>query len=323
MKKSILILLIFIFTLSLKSGDFPQRDVILRVNHFLNGEEIILQDKIYNYYLNEIKFSSIKYFLINFNLTDNNGNSMVCPETYHLIDVSREEYNLGKVNIDNISSIKFSLGVDQIANHGDPTIWPEDHPLSLHYSTMHWGWAAGYTFIAIDGSVKDIFDRWLNHFQYHLVGAKYFTDISLNNIQPIYTDDKIIIELNVELDRMLDGVNLAVNNNIHGSGGANDVIGNNIKTKNPFQTAFSSVKNLYPELKLSPIPASNLITLELGNTNVQNLTFKIYDLNGRFISDFNHLNSLTYDISNFTQGTYFLNIYKDNNLVKNIKFIKQ
>jgi hypothetical protein len=323
MKILILILLTLQFALTLYSNNFPQREVILKVNHYLNGEEIELGDKIYNFSINEIKFWSIQYFLMDFELIDKNGNSIISSEKYKLIDASKSEYSLGNISIDNVNSLKFNLGIDKETNHSDPSVWPSNHPLSLEYSTMHWGWVAGYTFIAIDGSVKDIFDRWLNHFQYHLVGNQYYTTILVNNIEAIYTGDKIIIELNTELSKMLEGVNLAVNNNIHGSGGANDIIGNNIRTKNPFQTAFSSVKNIYPELKLFPIPASDLITLELGNTNVHNLIFKIYDLNGRFVCDFNHLNSLTYDISNFNQGTYFLNIYKDKNLVKNIKFIKQ
>ncbi len=315
MKKLILFLLISTFSLTSK-------EVVLKVNHLLNGEKIILEDQVYQFHINEIKFSNIMYYMMNIELIDNNGNSIICPEKYHLIDAHKSEYQLGNVNIENINSIKFNIGVDKETNHSDPSLWPNDHPLSLEYSIMHWGWAAGYRFVLLDGFVNDIFNRWLNGFQYHLVGNQYFSTVSLNNVQPTITENQIIIELNVELALVLDNVNVASNNFIHGSGGANDVIANNIKNKNVFQSAISSVKNLYPDLKIAPIPATDFISLELGNTNLQNLTFKVFNLNGKFISDFTPILSNSLDISNLTKGTYFLNVYKNQELVKNIKFIK-
>ncbi len=51
--------------------------------------------------------------------------------------------------------IKFQLGPDQMINHSDPTQWPPKHPLNANNTGLHWGWAGGYIFQALDGQWKD------------------------------------------------------------------------------------------------------------------------------------------------------------------------
>jgi hypothetical protein len=50
--------------------------------------------------------------------------------------------------------ISFQLGIDSAINHGDPTIWGATHPLNGSYTGLHWGWAQGYIFQALDGNFK-------------------------------------------------------------------------------------------------------------------------------------------------------------------------
>jgi hypothetical protein len=40
-------------------------------------------------------------------------------------------------------------------NHADPTQWPATHPLNANFTGLHWGWAGGYIFQAMDGKFKD------------------------------------------------------------------------------------------------------------------------------------------------------------------------
>jgi hypothetical protein len=51
--------------------------------------------------------------------------------------------------------VKFTFGLDSAVNHGDPNQWGPEHPLNGNLTGMHWGWAGGYIFQAIDGNYKD------------------------------------------------------------------------------------------------------------------------------------------------------------------------
>jgi hypothetical protein len=61
-------------------------------------------------------------------------------------------YALGEVSgVDNVEGLKFSVGIDPENNHADPASWPSGHPLAPQVPSMHWGWSAGYRFIALEG----------------------------------------------------------------------------------------------------------------------------------------------------------------------------
>ena len=47
--------------------------------------------------------------------------------------------------------LDFQLGLPAVVNHGDPGQWPARHPLNPIVNGLHWGWAGGYVFAAIEG----------------------------------------------------------------------------------------------------------------------------------------------------------------------------
>ena len=48
-------------------------------------------------------------------------------------------------------ALQFQLGLPAAVNHGDPGQWPARHPLNPIVNGLHWGWAGGYVFAAIEG----------------------------------------------------------------------------------------------------------------------------------------------------------------------------
>jgi cytochrome c peroxidase len=46
--------------------------------------------------------------------------------------------------------LEFELGLPAVVNHGDPGQWPARHPLNPIVNGLHWGWAGGYVFAAIE-----------------------------------------------------------------------------------------------------------------------------------------------------------------------------
>lgn len=78
-------------------------------------------------------------------------------------------------------AIRFGVGVPKDANHGDPNRLAPDHPLHPVSNGMHWGWAGGYIFIALEGhwqldkAPAGITGGW----SYHLGNDENYTTVEL------------------------------------------------------------------------------------------------------------------------------------------------
>lgn len=75
------------------------------------------------------------------------------------------------------------------------------------------------------------------------------------------------------------------------------------------------------ELSVYPNPTTNYLTLKVEKT--EGLTFQLYDLQGKVITN-KKVNSATTTVAmeNLPTATYFLNVVKNNQIVKTFKIIK-
>lgn len=317
--KFVSILFILIFTSTLSS-----KDVWLYVNHHIDGQEFIKEDKIYNINGHDSKLIRLQYYLTHIVFIDKNGNRTTAPNKYNLIDIDSVGVYLGDIDIEPGNyTLEYKFGIEESVNHGDPSVWPEGHPLNLAYASMHWGWASGYRFLAIEGIVKDIWNRWLNHFQFHLVGNQYYHTLQNEVVLSSDVENSVnYISFDVNVTDILGGVDQTTNNFIHGSGGANDVIFNNIRNGKVIKSQTLSVEDKYTELAITPNPVVDLLTINQGNTNLSNLNFELVDINGNIIQKIDPRNTLKIDMTNYSSGVYFINVFENEKLVKSLKFIK-
>ncbi len=64
--------------------------------------------------------------------------------------------------------LEFQLGLPAVVNHGDPAQWAAGHPLNPIVNGLHWGWAGGYVFAAIEGRWRTAAMPEERGFSYHL-----------------------------------------------------------------------------------------------------------------------------------------------------------
>ncbi len=64
--------------------------------------------------------------------------------------------------------LEFQLGLPASVNHGDPAQWAAGHPLNPIVNGLHWGWAGGYVFAAIEGRWRAAGMQEERGFSYHL-----------------------------------------------------------------------------------------------------------------------------------------------------------
>jgi len=83
-------------------------------------------------------------------------------------------------------------------------------------------------------------------------------------------------------------------------------------------------ESLLQEFTISafPSPAVDQLSLEFNTKHPEKLRCNIYTIDGRFIQSFSILeNKHQLDVSNWQQGKYIIQAYKDNSLVSSAKFV--
>jgi cytochrome c peroxidase len=63
--------------------------------------------------------------------------------------------------------LRFHVGLLPALNHSDPALYPPGHPLNPNLNGLHWGWAGGYVFFALEGLWRDDRSQWRGY-SFHL-----------------------------------------------------------------------------------------------------------------------------------------------------------
>ena len=94
----------------------------------------------------------------------------------------------------------------------------------------------------------------------------------------------------------------------------------------PYQISILSgeeIKEIILSFRAFPNPVSNLLNLEISNFENQELSYQLFDINGRLLVSENIINSLT-EISmvDLVPATYFLKVLQQDTPVKIFKIVK-
>ena len=108
-------------------------------------------------------------------LVKDDNTLVMLGDGYQWVDVAsgRLSFNYPDAPAGNYKGIQFQLGPDSAQNHGDPTVWPANHPLNGNLTGLHWGWG-GYVFQAFDGEFKDSTSAIVTKgFSFHTAGNTF------------------------------------------------------------------------------------------------------------------------------------------------------
>jgi cytochrome c peroxidase len=81
------------------------------------------------------------------------GSTVQLAGQYGFLDAESGRLSLAFRNVPagDYHGLEFQLGLPEAVNHGDPGQWSARHPLNPIVNGLHWGWAGGYVFAAIEG----------------------------------------------------------------------------------------------------------------------------------------------------------------------------
>lgn len=106
----------------------------------------------------EITISNWSMILSELSLIKENGELLPLGDGYQWVAFrnNRTSFDYENIPAGIYKGIHFKVGLDSLINHGNPNIWPADHPLNPNLTGLHWGWSGGYIFHALDGMYRQV-----------------------------------------------------------------------------------------------------------------------------------------------------------------------
>ncbi|MDA7803986.1 T9SS type A sorting domain-containing protein [Crocinitomix sp.] len=293
MKKIILYSLSIFASIAL----YGQTDVVLKLNHKLGTEDFMLDQVAKNNLGHEYKTTRLEYYVSKITIVHDGGMETDVPlEVIELVrpeDEISTSIPLGSYDVTDIEGVKFYTGVYEPVNHGDPSLFPEDHPLAPKSPSMHWGWAAGYRFVAYEGSGGVDFSQG---FQMHSLGEMNYFQVEAD-VDVVVEGGALIMNLIGNYERGLDDIDLTSGIISHGDVGyalqvlenwRDLVFGNYYLSlaENPSiewsvypnPTIGQFTVNLSATNQVSRIAVTNMLGEELINQQIGNETIYTYEL---------------------------------------------
>lgn len=194
-----------VMLLALKSG-FSQTAVTLKINSLLGENPFTLNQEQADSAGNYFAFTRLEYYVSEIQLLHDGGQVTPVTDLYLLVNPAlKSDYALGSFPITHLEGIQFSIGVDSLHNHLDPATYPAEHPLAPKDPSMHWGWASGYRFLAVEGISGFSAGNLPDVFQFHTIGDQNYRTVMLP-IQRDAVSDQLIIDLNADYLHLLDDI---------------------------------------------------------------------------------------------------------------------
>jgi len=308
------------FSLVFSLSAYSQSDVYLKINHLLGTSPFAFNTTVSNNLGNNFDLNRMEYYISSISITHDGGTVTNISNTWILANASTLVYELlGNYNITTIESISFSIGVETPENHNDPSLLAASSPLAPKSPSMHWGWAAGYRFVAMQGMAGTTTPNQV--FELHGLG-----DVNYYN-QTILTSGSsdangLIIELNADYEQAIKSISVASGIISHGEiNEAKNMLKNfrdNVFTAAESSVAVDEIAKGGNHFKMYPNPKRNGEALTFKyDGNLINPTIEVVDLSGRVIAIQKLDNSNQLVFNGLDKGVYFVNLKSINGEVTN------
>jgi MbnP/Secretion system C-terminal sorting domain len=302
--KRILLSLLTLIT----AATFAQTDVTLRINHKLGSADFAYDQVAQNNLGHEYKTTRLEYYLSQVTIVHDGGMETAVPlDTVALVQPGTElatSIPLGSYLVTSIESVKFYIGIHEPTNNEDPSLYSVDHPLGPKSPSMHWGWTAGYRFVAYEGFGGSGFSQ---NFQLHGLGNENYFEIE-KDVNVVDESGVLVMDLNADYTRGVENIDLNSGTISHGSTGEakqtlenwrDFVFGNyavGIEANSP-----TAVWSVYPN------PSTGLVTLKV-EANAAAAIVQVSNVLGEIVQTINLADALTQEVELNQTGIFMFTI---------------
>jgi hypothetical protein len=319
--KNLFTLLALCFTIGL----FAQNDVTVKINHKFGADDFAMNSEVTCYENYDLKVTRLQYYINSFIITHDGGQVTETAKHFLINANFATELNLGSYDITAVENISFSIGVHPDKNHLDPSSYASTHPLAPKNPSMHWGWTAGYRFIALEGKAGASVNTT---YEIHALGDQNYKTVSMP-IEGNLTGTNLTITMDADYFGMYKDINVSNGVITHGEVGESIQLLNNFETEVFFPEGEVPVATIDPsfdgKFQIQPNPSFDKMTNVVLNLPTEgNYQLTLTDVTGRVIQ--------TQTVSSFEQtiqmesnhsGVFFLHLWKDGTPVAFEKWIVQ
>lgn len=280
--KTIQKFLLLSLILLLSNSLFAQKEVKFEIRHWLGNVPFALNTPAQNNLGHEFNVSRLEYYLSEISIVHDSGVVTRVPDTSFLIDPTEPMMvDLGSYAIDQVEGIHFHIGVDPARNHNDPGLLPVTHPLGPKAPSMHWGWAAGYRFIAMEGKSGN---GLAYDYQLHGLGDVNYFKTEVENPMLTPFRDGVVISLDADYAKVLH--NIFLNSGVieHGENkeAKTSLINMRSYVFSPASPTTSIDHQIQTQLRIYPNPSPNgQVRLLLDQVAQENYQIMVTDMLGR------------------------------------------
>lgn len=299
--------------------------VVFSFDHKAGSDPMVLNQTIFPIWNNKmVVLTRAEFYISEVDIHHEDGTSMPLTDQYILVNATEPaaEFALGNWPIDAAHNITLHLGVPQSVNHNDPAAWPSTHPLSPQDPTMHWGWAAGYRFMAIEGKVDNNGDGVPETaFEFHNLGDALYKTAEITGTK---TMENGILHIHYVLDYAQLFKNLSMSGNLiqHGSATINNNMMNNAATQNFISmvssTGTEEINANSLNIKATPNPANVESLIQYTLPASGNVTLVVRNALGQTVRQVSGLpasGSTTLPTASFSSGIYYCAFYEEGKLL--------
>ncbi len=300
------ILLIAMLVLGLSS--YAQQNVYLKINHKLGANTFAYNQSASNNLNNQFNYTRVEYYISKIVLIHDGGQRTPVTDSYILVKANTNlNTQLGNFSINSLEAIEFGIGVDTSNNHADITTFPSGHALSFQNPSMHWGWAAGYRFVALEGITGSGMNQ---SWQLHALGDKNYNLATINTAGHSSGSD-LIISLDADYEKAVKNITINPNLNYHGEDQqAPTVLGNFQTEVFTAGTAIIGMEELEsaPIFTLFPNPSSGRVTLTLETHIAKNTQLQVVSTTGEIIQNLQPIAGDEVELIMAKPGLYFIRL---------------
>jgi hypothetical protein len=299
-----------------------QTNVYFKINHLLDGNSFAYnQTATTGRNATAYQLTRLEYYISEIVLTHDNGQQTPITNKWMLVDAGNPTNEfLGNLNITNLESISFGIGVDTSVNHDDPSLYASTHPLAPKSPSMHWGWSAGYRFVAFEGRTGSNFSQV---FQIHALGDRNYS-MQTHNTAGYRQNGDLIIEIDADYNMALNTITVNGNLLYHGEFNEAATLLSNFQSSVFTQSIVGLQENRkrLQHFAISPNPGKGELLVEVDKA-YQQLTYKVLDLTGREVIKGALEGGNKRQLAIPQKGIYMLNLYENGALVGSEKVIVQ
>lgn len=309
MKKSILT---SVLALSISFSALAQKNVIFTIKHKLGSNNFAFNQATSNDLSNNFSVTRIDYYVSKFVIIHDGAQTLSLPDSVIVLakGTNNVSVNLGNYNVTNVEGITFSVGVPQSLNNTDPTLYKSPNPLAPQSPSMHWGWTAGFRFVAIEGKSGAVLNT--TYEMHGLFNANYFSQTKM--VTGVNSGNTIYINLDADYTKALKGINVTQGPIDHG------VNATDLKVLQNFRDFVfsagtglpSAIASVYQnsDIRIFPNPSNGEITINNENNDFTALV--INDITGKEIIKM-ELSNTAFNMINIPEKGIYVIVLKANN----------